>query len=126
MTVRIGKVKTVREILGLKPEDPNITAFAIVRDGHHYSFTEAMNAWGVTKNVCVFIEQTSKSHPHYNFIGTLSGEAGYSFCAEWLEGTFEQEIPDDDPRALFLSHHGRGSGGGGPEEFLKRLLGGAE
>ena len=123
MLVKIGKVKTVREILGLKPEDPNITGFVVLKDRHHYTFNEGMNAWGITKHVCVFIERTSKDHPHYDLIGTLAGDTGFSFMSEWLEGTFDQELPDEDPRAMFLARALKGNTMG-PEEFFKKLLGG--
>ena len=120
MKVLIGKVKTAKEILG---GDVNVTAFVIVRDGHHYMYNEPMNAWGVTKLVCCFVPRESRDHPHYNLIGTLAGDSAFNFLTEWLEGVFEQEIADDDPRAMTLAR-AQGGHGMSPEDFLKKLLGG--
>ena len=121
MQVKIGRVKSVKEILGLEKEtDPNLTGFVEMIEGHHYVFNEQMNAWGVLKHVCIFAERTAKDHPHYRFVGTLDGASGYNFREEWLEGAFDQEIKDDHPCVLFLKYALRKHAG--PEDIIKRMM----
>lgn len=100
MRVKLGRVRTAREILGTKEM---VNEFSVLDNGHHYAFSDRMNTWGRINAMLVFIPiRADLNHLAYRWLGTLDGENFNLFRKDWVDILSEQEMPEDDPRVVML------------------------
>jgi hypothetical protein len=116
------------EILGCANQE--VVEFAVMKNGHHYHYDEAMNNWARTGLMVVFVDDEAakaSQHDQYAWKGTLDGLHAFHFMDDWVQfmDGKEQELADDDPRVRALRAPIRGRAGGPPDWLLGLLGGGA-